>query len=460
MAVAMLVDTDRGEYRLDSGYGRVTKVTHEPGKRNAGVEVTADHLRHPLRAWVDTQDVHLWPLVAQAHADARQVAYEIRVVRRRNVDKAKPFAELGNDEKAKDLAWLAIVDGSGAITAEAGRKATGERRELTAPPAAPAAAQEAPAPPTPPTPAAAPSEGPSGPETARSGAPTCVRCGGSLAGAEVAKGPQGHGYVHADPVACVIAAPDPVGRPRTCYRCNGPVPADRFVEGTGDNAGLVRHVEGECAAEEPHEPIPPDDVPATRAPVAEQAPPRPAANPRPATTRREAVEAAATFAPAGEPRTRFALPTRRGPAMAEGRPFDEYNSDGTPNPGSYRRMAAVGFLEQAQRLVVARVRELTAETGLPAYVDVAQVKAIARYLLAAADRTQANVRTDRRVNRMDNSHTRARGAVRTALDVFPVPWGADQETRAAWVDNLADYATALLVTAEELDLELDGPDPA
>jgi hypothetical protein len=51
---------------------------------------------------------------------------------------------------------------------------------------------------------------------------------------------------------------------------------------------------------------------------------------------------------------------------------------------------------------------------------------------------------------MDNSHTRARGAVREALRAFPVPFGADEATRSQWEANLTSQATALMTMALDI----------
>lgn len=74
-------------------------------------------------------------------------------------------------------------------------------------------------------------------------------------------------------------------------------------------------------------------------------------------------------------------------------------------------------------------------------------------LLDAADRTQAAIRPDGRTDRMDASHTRARGAVRSVIDAQGVPWDviAQPEGRPAWVASLATQATQLLTLAKELD---------
>lgn len=87
-----------------------------------------------------------------------------------------------------------------------------------------------------------------------------------------------------------------------------------------------------------------------------------------------------------------------------------------------------------------------------------QVKALAARLLMAADKAQAKVRDDGLTNRMWDSHTRARLAVRTALKCFPVPWGEPgtpveqlEGQRKVWIDQLGAYAAELVAAAIEVE---------
>lgn len=133
-------------------------------------------------------------------------------------------------------------------------------------------------------------------------------------------------------------------------------------------------------------------------------------------------------------------PRRRGPRIAEGKPWEALNSDGSLNLGSYAVQAAEGMVLLAHDLLVARWRAGDAEQPPSA----GQVTFLAKALLTAADQAQANTRADRHADRMDNSHTRARSAVRAALEVHPVPFGADQPTRDQWLADLTAYATSIL----------------
>lgn len=133
------------------------------------------------------------------------------------------------------------------------------------------------------------------------------------------------------------------------------------------------------------------------------------------------------------------VPERRlGPMVAEGKPWDLHNSDGSLNLGSYAVAAAEGMVLFAHDLFRDRMR---AEGGV--VPTPGQLQALARHLLNAADRIQAAVRADGHANRMHNSHVRARAAVRAAVEVYPVPWGRSEET-AAWLDSVVEYGTILL----------------
>lgn len=143
---------------------------------------------------------------------------------------------------------------------------------------------------------------------------------------------------------------------------------------------------------------------------------------------------------------------KRGPRVAEGKPWEPFNSDGSRNLGSYAAGAAVGTALLAHDLLLAKIRtEVANGISPPGKVPTpGQIAGLTRRLLAASDRCQAKVRPDGRVDRMDSSHTRSRAATRAALDAHPVPWGAGAEEVDAWVERLGDYAAALLVAAFSL----------
>lgn len=160
--------------------------------------------------------------------------------------------------------------------------------------------------------------------------------------------------------------------------------------------------------------------------------------------------------PAEPTRPEPAMRGRRGPKIAEAKPWEPHNSDGSLNLGSYAVTASLGFAELAYELVVERIRTDAAVRGMAMEApSFPQVRALTRVLLRAADRVQANVRPDGRVDRMDASHTRARGAIRSVLDLYPVPWGATDEERTAWEDELVAQATELL----RIGIALVDPEP-
>ena len=80
-----------------------------------------------------------------------------------------------------------------------------------------------------------------------------------------------------------------------------------------------------------------------------------------------------------------------------------------------------------------------------------RVKLLGRLVLEAADEAQRAVVG--RVDRRAQSHTRARGAVRTVLPQHPPPIGGTEEDRLAWAYALADTAANLLAAAHDLITE-------
>lgn len=146
-----------------------------------------------------------------------------------------------------------------------------------------------------------------------------------------------------------------------------------------------------------------------------------------------------------------AAPGRRGPRVAEAKPWEPYNSDGSRNLGSYEVGAAERMVLLAHDLLVTRARRVTADTGEPfTPPPPGQVHSLARRLLAAADNAQARVRSDGRTDRMDGSHSRCRAAVRAGLEVYPVPWGASPEELKEWVEQLSTHAALLVGIAVAL----------
>lgn len=186
------------------------------------------------------------------------------------------------------------------------------------------------------------------------------------------------------------------------------------------------------------EPSPAQDVPRTPPAVQEPRPAPPATSGSPAPSIPEQGPAPARA-------------VRRGMRVEEAKPWERTNGDGSVNLGSYEAQACIGLASLAYKLMLEKARDDADRTGgQVAAPSKANVAALARSLLQAADAAQAAVRADGCADRMDSSHTRARGAIREALDAYPVPWGATPEEKLAWRDTLATTAAMLLTTGVEL----------
>jgi hypothetical protein len=410
-----LVQGVRGEERIETGQGWVIAFEGDTGKRNLMLQIRAEHLQqHPLVAWIDSHtQVELHQRVLEAHASGVKVGYRIAVRRKSSAPLDKPVAALANTQKVRELDDLVLV--GAAVSVGAG-----------GPSAAP-----------PPPPAAAPAAG--GPPRATT--PACLTCGGSLEGSPVAK--VAGGYVHGGG-----GCPGPDTATPERHQCPD---CDAFAFDTAEE--LDEHRAEECRARKPATPPQAaatarngDVAPSGADPAAEgrERQERQAAE---LAARREARQKATTFdAGAAEDHPVPSIPPAqaRGPRVAEGRPWEPYNGDGSLNLGSYAMQAILGFLEYAHKLAAERVRQVRAETGDEGGVTMPQVVALARTLLRIADNVQAANRQDGRTDRMDNSHTRARGAVRTALEVYPVPWGVDADARQAWEAAVTEHAGQLV----------------
>lgn len=379
--------TSTGEVRVETGAGIVDKLEHD-GKRNAHVRIKATHadLRQPVQAWVDTWDGATWPLLQEAAAERFEVEYRIEVKRKPGVDAAKTIAELGNMEKVRDLAAVA----------RRGELPESETRPRPTSSSAPAAAGDA----QPSAPAANGSQTPTAPPAGEDGP-------GWLGNAQREATEQRERHRAPDPAP---AAGSPAAGPR-CELCDVTV---------ANNAELVAH--GRSA-----------EHAAAIAARQQVAPPAPA--------------------PPTEERPPERGREQQGPKRArveEAKPWVLYNTDGSLNLASWSYQAVVGFVELALELIADHVLADVDHDGDHAAIRPEQVEALARTLLDCADKVQAATRADGHVDRMDSSHTRARGAVRTALRVFPVPFDTDAATRAAWAENLVAQASSVTRIAFDL----------
>ncbi len=125
---------------------------------------------------------------------------------------------------------------------------------------------------------------------------------------------------------------------------------------------------------------------------------------------------------------------------SDARPWEPLNTDGRINLSSYEVLAAAGAIDHAATL-------LREHTGAAPAAE--HVVTIAGSLLAMADSIQTAA-TGGRVDRMSSSHTRARGFLRTAIEIHPPAFAASREERLAWREQVTAYAVALFRGACDL----------
>lgn len=129
------------------------------------------------------------------------------------------------------------------------------------------------------------------------------------------------------------------------------------------------------------------------------------------------------------------------PPATEGKPWDTLNTDGRPNLGSYEVGDALDAAKLAHRLFADYFDDQPPLRREIAY--------LAKLLLRAADVAQATA-TGANPDRQAASHKHATRAVAAALEVHPVPWGADDDERTAWFEQLSNRASMLLELARDL----------
>lgn len=143
-----------------------------------------------------------------------------------------------------------------------------------------------------------------------------------------------------------------------------------------------------------------------------------------------------------------APPARAARNVEEAKPWEPLNSDGSPNLGSYAVTAGAGMVDLAVEVIL--------EAGVrPGF---GLVQAAAAELMVVADAIQAGG-TGNRSDRMDASHTRARGLLRTVLRLMPFPVAALGEPGGRpvagkvleeWRTKAANAGVALLNLAVDL----------
>lgn len=438
------VMTEGGEVRVETGLGRVETFVVKPAKRNHHVAIAAEHLREPVQGWVDGNDHELMDRLATAHDGGLRVAYCVIVKRKARAPLGTPIAELDRNDKVRELHDLVHVNGAG------------DPLQPLRPTPAPAGTSSSPEPDRPPSPDVAKQEAPQvsdpppAPPAGDPGPPYCGRCGQSMRGYAGRRGPNGPEHADGCPVpggdapftdddgpgiagddvaegsqqsmrdaglaATAQRQAQRAGGTRLCNLCDTQVPAAELAAHLAAHTAETSSGGGDTPTV-PTEPPPPD--PASLKPSM---------------------------------RDRFG----RGPRVGEDKAWEPTNSDGSLNLGSYVYQAAFGMTTLAAELLMERNRALAAESGAELEVPTpGQMRGLARQLLRAADKAQASIRPDGRIDRGANSHTRARAAVRAALDWFPPPWGGTDADRAVWSDALADHAWELMRCAVALT-EPDG----
>lgn len=150
------------------------------------------------------------------------------------------------------------------------------------------------------------------------------------------------------------------------------------------------------------------------------------------------------YGPQGEPLNSAAADELEDRGIPAQRQSVAPTEEETIPPAVAARMSTWGY--QAALGMAELAYELTLEQGRP--VTRLGTLNLAAALLTAADEAQR--RTFGRVDRADHSHTRARGALRTALRVHRVPWGASGEERQAWVEAITEETAAILTLGLKL----------
>lgn len=155
---------------------------------------------------------------------------------------------------------------------------------------------------------------------------------------------------------------------------------------------------------------------------------------------------------------------QRGFSM-EAAPHIVSNTDGRENLGSYQVQAAFAAENVAYDLIeknaistAAKVNATKAEGEAQEpvqSVNLSQALGLAKVLLSLADKVQIGAYGGGRVNRMANSHTRARALVFDAIRKrFPVPFGAAPDQRVEWEVEVVAEATERFVRLAQIAFEV------
>lgn len=447
MAVHLITREGAGELRVETGIGRVTKVERAEGKRNARVVIDADHLREDVTGWVDTQGP-TWPRVQAASAGRFPVRYTIEVHRTRGVEISTPLAQLGNRQKVRDLVALDMP--SDPERPLDGTAANGAQPAAAAPDPAPVAAGPPAAPPPAPEPAAAPdmeraaltwhalqlaryqevlraATGPLSVTLRDAWRRVCTDAGASrehVLKVEAAA-------ASTNPVLLEDPDVDDARRATRRTSADGPDPDDPWATPPPghDQHGLDVAAQVAAGVRDPDGVT--ERAPAP-GPMSDDPPPAPSSGPRVSRT--------------------SGLSRRALPVASDSRPWDYMNTDGRVNLSSYAAGAVMEMTKLAGQLLVTRMRNRADED--PSYELTAptpeQVSGLASTLLLMADTVQYRMREGGRVDRMAASHRLARNAMRDGLDLYPVPWGVEEDERKEWMRAVVGYASTLLTVTLDI----------
>lgn len=459
MAVQTL-ERDGVDYNLETGTGFVSKVEHDPAKRNAQVQITAEGLQYPLKAWVDTKGA-VWADVQRAFDQQVRIDYRIEVKRARGVAASKPWAELKPKDKLRDLVGI---------------HRAGQGAPAVTPPQAPPTSQHPQAPENPPAGRTAPD--PAIVSSALDALLTARRVGivdevdQAIHDARKAGASQ-------EAIDEVLAGRGPAPAQR------GPIPPadDEWSTNQGDPATLpaqdpravlsaalmrlramnrgkaddalleeqrARVVELgatlqqlrwaadlDPATGEPLRQLPaatvnghvdPDRTGpgAPHFPTGENAP---GAGPRPSP------------APSSGLGTRAALPRGYEDPPPYKRTYETGPLAGQLNPSSYEVGVVLELVGLAQKLLIRRARAIADHDGTPvAAPTLDEVRDLAQKLMLATDRVQIALRGGS-VDRQSGLYRRVRWAVQESIDWYPWPGAEDLESEHAWHQVVVEHAT-------------------
>lgn len=127
--------------------------------------------------------------------------------------------------------------------------------------------------------------------------------------------------------------------------------------------------------------------------------------------------------------------------------WTESTTDGTLNGGSYAATAAFGLTTSAVEHLHRAGQPLTGTN----------VRALTGTFAHIVETVQSDLSA--RASLQDGLHTRLRGALHTAIDTLPIPFGADQAAWEEWVEQVTRRVNAIAKTAQTLWLNSPGEAP-